>query len=67
VVAEIAAADADEPSLLRAAYDLKSDAVLPETVAAETVAAEIVAAEPVTADAAGPRPDHQGSPAGDDR
>jgi len=62
VVAEIAAADADEPSLLRAAYDLQSDALLPETVAAGNVAAEAVAA-----DAAGRQPDHAGSPAEDDR
>ena len=38
VVAEIDAADADEPALLRAAYDLKADAVLPEDIAAEVVA-----------------------------
>ena len=50
VVAEIDAADADEPTLLRAAYNLRSDAALPEAVAAEIVAeqatadAEIVAA-----------------------
>jgi ribose transport system ATP-binding protein len=40
VVAEIAAADADEPSLLRAAYNLRSDAAMPEEIAAGTVAAE---------------------------
>jgi ribose transport system ATP-binding protein len=39
VVAEIAVADADEPALLRAAYNLKSDAAMPEALAAETVAA----------------------------
>jgi ribose transport system ATP-binding protein len=39
VVAEIAVADADEPALLRAAYNLKSDAVMPEIAAAEAVAA----------------------------
>ena len=39
VVAEIAVTDADEPALLRAAYNLKSDAPMPEDVAAETVAA----------------------------
>ncbi len=38
VVAEIAAADADEPTLLRAAYNLRSDAVMPELAAAETIA-----------------------------
>ena len=38
VVGEIDAADADEPALLRAAYDLKSDALMPEEIAAELVA-----------------------------
>jgi ribose transport system ATP-binding protein len=38
VVAEIDAADADEPTLLRAAYNLQSDAPMPEQVAAEVVA-----------------------------
>ena len=41
VVAEIAAADADEPALLRAAYNLRSGEVLPEDVAAEVVAASM--------------------------
>ena len=40
VVAEIAGADADEPALLRAAYNLKSGALMPEEVAAEVIAAE---------------------------
>jgi ribose transport system ATP-binding protein len=34
VVAEIAVADADEPSLLKAAYNLQPDAVIPELAAA---------------------------------
>jgi ribose transport system ATP-binding protein len=38
VVAELAVADADEPALLRAAYNLKSDAPMPEEVAAEIIA-----------------------------
>ena len=38
VVAEIKAADANEPALLRAAYNLKSDALMPEEVAAGIVA-----------------------------
>jgi ribose transport system ATP-binding protein len=38
VVAEIDASDADEPTLLRAAYNLKADATMPEFVAAELVA-----------------------------
>ena len=37
VVAEIAVAEADEPTLLRAAYNLRSGEVLPEDVAAEAV------------------------------
>jgi ribose transport system ATP-binding protein len=49
VVAEIAVADADEPSLLRAAYNLKSDAPMPEEVVAENVSAENVSAENVSA------------------
>jgi ribose transport system ATP-binding protein len=40
VVAEVSAADADEPTLLRAAYDLQSDARMPEDLAAERVAAD---------------------------
>jgi ribose transport system ATP-binding protein len=45
VVAEIAVEDADEPALLRAAYNLRSDAQMPEEIAAEVVAAEAEAAE----------------------
>ena len=45
VVAEVAAADADETTLLRAAYDLKADAAMPEEIAAEQVAAEVAAIE----------------------
>jgi len=40
VVAELPAAEADEAALLRAAYNLKSDAPMPEEIAAEAVAAE---------------------------
>ena len=40
VVAEIAVEDADEPTLLRAAYDLPPDAPMPEEVAATVIAAE---------------------------
>lgn len=43
VVAEIDASEADEPTLLRAAYNLRADATLPEEAAAEGLAA---AAEP---------------------
>jgi ribose transport system ATP-binding protein len=50
-VAEIPVAEADEPTLLRAAYDLKPDAPMPEDVAAEVVAAEVVAAEAADAEA----------------
>jgi hypothetical protein len=52
VVAEIDGADADEPTLLRAAYNLRADAALPEAVAAEAVAEEAAAAEPAAADLA---------------
>jgi ribose transport system ATP-binding protein len=38
VVAEIPAQNADEPTLLRAAYDLPADAQMPEEVAAEVIA-----------------------------
>jgi ribose transport system ATP-binding protein len=50
VVAEIPVADADEPTLLRAAYNLRSGEVLPEDIAAEAVltAAEETAASPGT-------------------
>jgi ribose transport system ATP-binding protein len=47
LVNEIDVAEADEPTLLRAAYNLRSDAAMPEQVAAEAVAAE-AAGEPVT-------------------
>ena len=45
VVAEIQAADADEATLLRAAHNLRSDALLPE----EVVAAELEAEEAIEA------------------
>ena len=60
IVAEIPVAEADEPTLLRAAYDLKPDAVMPEDLAAETVAAEAAIAasgpdaDPGTVAATGP-------------
>ncbi|HEY8869699.1 MAG TPA: sugar ABC transporter ATP-binding protein [Candidatus Limnocylindrales bacterium] len=44
VVAEIGVADADEPALLRAAYNLREDAPMPEHVAAEAVAIEAIEA-----------------------
>ena len=37
VVGEIDGRDADEPTLLRAAYNLRADAELPEEIAAETI------------------------------
>jgi ribose transport system ATP-binding protein len=43
VVAEIDAADADEPTLLRAAHNLRADALLPEDAAAAVIAAEAAA------------------------
>ena len=54
VVAKIEAADADEPALLRAAYNLRSDAQMPEEVAAEIVAAEIAEEAAATPDAGAP-------------
>jgi ribose transport system ATP-binding protein len=44
VVAEVDAADADEATLLRAAYNLRSDAPMPELVAAEATATGVPAA-----------------------
>jgi hypothetical protein len=46
VVDEIDAATADEPTLLRAAYHLRSDAAMPEEIAAEAVASESADAAP---------------------
>jgi len=40
VVAEVPVEDADEPTLLRAAYNLRADAEMPEEVVAEHLAAE---------------------------
>jgi ribose transport system ATP-binding protein len=56
VVDEIAVADADEPTLLRAAYHLKSDAAMPEEIVAEAVAAEAVEADPAVDDGAASGP-----------
>ena len=63
IVAEIPVADADEPTLLRAAYDLKPDAAMPEEVAAETVAAAAAAdsaAESAGGSGAGPATEASG-------
>ena len=56
VVNEIDVADADEPTLLRAAYHLKSDAAMPEEIVAEAIAdaAPETAAEPPAATAETP-------------
>ena len=43
VVAEVPVASADEATLLRAAYNLRSDALMPEEIAAETVSSAAVA------------------------
>ena len=40
VVAEVDVVDADEPALLRAAYNLRSDALMPEEIVAEQIVAE---------------------------
>ncbi|HYO43509.1 MAG TPA: sugar ABC transporter ATP-binding protein [Candidatus Limnocylindrales bacterium] len=51
VVAELDAADADEVALLRAAYNLKADAQMPEQKAAEAAAeATVHAVEPIVAE-----------------
>ncbi len=55
IVAEVDAADADEPSLLRAAYNLRSDAVLPEDLAADTVSGEQPSSAPPATDGEGDR------------
>jgi ribose transport system ATP-binding protein len=54
VVAKIEAADADEPALLRAAYNLRSDAQMPEEVAAEIVAAVVAEEAAATPDTGTP-------------
>jgi ribose transport system ATP-binding protein len=59
IVQEIAGGDADEPALLRAAYNLRADATLPEAVAGVAVA-EAISAEagsPATTTAADAAPD----------
>ncbi len=53
VVAEIPIADADEPALLRAAYNLSSEALMPEEIAAEAIAAEVETDPAGTTPAAG--------------
>jgi ribose transport system ATP-binding protein len=60
VVAEVSVADADEPTLLRAAYNLRSDALMPEEIVAEAAASDATDAAPV--EAAPPLPTE---PAGD--
>jgi ribose transport system ATP-binding protein len=52
IVAEIAVADADEATLLRAAYDLRPEELMPDVVASAAVA--IDAGEPVVVAAAEP-------------
>jgi ribose transport system ATP-binding protein len=69
VVAEIGVADADEPALLRAAYNLRSDAVIPELAMADAVASAAGAAgEPGSLDPGEPGSLEPGSPeTGSDR
>jgi ribose transport system ATP-binding protein len=75
VVAELDVADADEPALLRAAYNLRSDAQMPEEIAAEFVAAEAIAEPSAPVDASPdaeatppePSPDRVTPPPGSDR
>ena len=54
IVAEIAGADADEASLLRAAYDLRADAELPESTAGAAIEESIAQAEEGDSPPAGP-------------
>ena len=49
VVNEVDAAEADEPTLLRAAYNLKSDALIPEEIVAQAVAEDAEAPTPAPA------------------
>jgi ribose transport system ATP-binding protein len=63
VVAELDAADADEPSLLRAAYNLRSDARMPEDIAAEMVAAETESAGEAEEAGAASAGEAEGAPA----
>jgi ribose transport system ATP-binding protein len=68
VVAELDAREADEPTLLRAAYNLRADAELPEQAVADAVAAE--AASPAEAASASEHPassDHSSPSAEADR
>ena len=46
IVAEIPVEEADEPTLLRAAYDLPKDVPMPEELAAEEVASDLAAPHP---------------------
>jgi len=55
VVAEIAVADADEATLLRAAYDLRPEELMPDEVALAAVAAEAGDVEPADAGTVGSR------------
>jgi ribose transport system ATP-binding protein len=55
VVAEIAVADADEATLLRAAYDLRPEELMPDAVALAAVAAEAGGVEPADAGTVGSR------------
>ena len=61
IVAEIAVAEADEATLLRAAYDLRPEELMPEEVASAGVAAE--AAEAADAAASEPADPDLGAPA----
>jgi ribose transport system ATP-binding protein len=54
VVAEIPVEDADEPALLRAAYDLPPDVPMPEEVAATVIAEDATTATTATTRAMGP-------------
>ena len=59
VVAEIGVTEADEPTLLRAAYNLRSGALMPEQIVAEAAAGEV--APEGSADPSAPKPTGPGS------
>ena len=54
IVAEIAVADADEPTLLRAAYDLRPEELMPEEIASAAVAVESADPAAVAVESADP-------------
>ena len=66
IVAEVAGADADEASLLRAAYNLRADAELPESAAGAVIEESIAQAEDSGSQSVDPGDGAPGTPAGSD-